>query len=283
VSLEFKVVIEPKTAPVLPNTLTYETGATRSQAADPDLYAYEHHGDGFGQADPGALTSFFEDLILGRSMPLVFATRAIRDVDTLFAMALFLHRELAIHPAMSGIVAQVDLVHRRGLPMLGHLDRDFARFLRLLRAYFPEGLSQTNMGHRLTMAMGWIREYVLEGKLPALGKPFADAHVLDRGTDGFVVATTTGDLLEGWVTLFSHGHLRGILVGADVEGRRKVLCARKSHFRTFDLDMAARLFNEMEAAIGEDASWKASGDWLWGPPRGTVLQLPHMLEILIRV
>lgn len=282
-NLEFRILVEPKTPVVAPHTLTFEAGATREQAADPDLFVYEHHGEGFGQADPGALTSFFEDLILGRSLPLVFATPAIRDLDTLFAIALFLHRDLAIAPAMPGLVAQVDLVHRRGLPMLGHVGGELARFLRLLRAYFPEGLTKTDLGQRLTTAVGWIRAYVLEGALPSLGKPFAGATVLQRGTDGFVVAETTGDLLEAWVTLFSQGHLRGVLVSSERGGRREVLGARKSLFRAFDLPLAARLLNEMEVTMGEPGGWRTTGDWLWGPPGGTRLLVEHLVEVLIRV
>ena len=216
-------------------------------------------------------------------MPLTFVTPAVKDVDTLFAIALFLQRDLAIAPAMPGIVAQVDLVHRRGLPLLGHLGEDFARFLRLLRVYFPSDLSKSETGARFTTVAGWVRDYVLQGALPALGKPFTDVKELQRGTDGFVVAEASGDLLEGWVRLFSKGHLRGILVTPERNGRRKVLCARKSAFCAFNLPLAAKLLNEVEAAMNEKAAWKAEGDWLWGPPEGTVLLLPHILEVLVRV
>lgn len=282
-SLEFRIIIEPRCAPVIDGVLTYEAGASREQASDPALHVYEHHGPEFGQADPGALTSFFEDLILGRPMPLVFCTPAIQDVDTLFAIALFLHRELAITPSMPGLVGQVDLVHRRGLPVLGHVGQDFALFLRLLRAYFPVGLSKIDMGARLGTAVQWIREYALQGTLPATGRPFAEARVLQRGTDGLVVAETAGDLLEAWVTLFSNGHLRGLLVGPERDGRRRVLGARKSFFCSFDLALAARLLNEVEAAMGEKPAWKAEGDWLWGPPVGTAILVPHIVEVLLRV
>lgn len=281
--LEFRVRIEPRLPVVIDNTLTFEPGATRQQAADPELFVYEHHGEGFGQADPGALTAFFEDLVMGRPMPLTFATPALKDVDTLFAIALFLHRDLAIAPSMPGIVAQVDLVHRRGLPLLGHLGEDFARFLRLLRAYFPEGLSKTDMGQRLTTSLDWIREYVLEGRFPALGKPFAEAREIQRGSNGFIIAETSGDLLEGWMTLFARGHLRGLLVTPERKERRRVLAAKKSHYCAFDLGLAARLLNEMEAAMGEPTTWKADGNWLWGPTAGTLLEVPHLVEVFIRV
>lgn len=280
--LEFRVIIEPKLEPVLENTLTFETGASREQVADPALYAYEHHGVEFGQTDPGALTSFFEDLILGRPMPLTFATRSVKDIDTLFAIALFLHRDLAIAPAMPGLIAQVDLVHRRGLPVLGHVGPDLAAFFRLLRAYIPAGLSKSDMGERLATAVGWIRDCVLHGSFPTPGKPFAAARVLDVGSDGFVVAETAGDMLEAWVTLFSRGHLRGLLV-SERGARRRVLIARKSHFCAFDIGLAARLLNEMESAMGEKPEWRVEGDWLWGPRAGTTIFVPHLVEVLVRV
>lgn len=282
-NLEFRVLIEPRAKPVIENALTFEAGASREQAADPALYCYEHHGEGFGQTDPGALTSFFEDLILGRPMPLTFVTPAIRDVDVVFAVALFLDRELAIAPGMAGIVAHVDFVHRRGLPVLGHAGDDLARFLRLLRVYFPAGLTKAEMGERLTTAVGWIRAYALEGTFPALGRPFADARVLQRGTGGFVVAESPGDLLEAWVGLFAKGHLRGLVVGPERDGHRRVLGARKSTFCAFDLAKAARLLNEVEEALGAKPAWKADGDWLWGPPNGTEILVPHIVEVLVRV
>jgi hypothetical protein len=282
--LEFRLVIEPRVKPVVEGALTFEAGATREQTADPDLYVYEHHGSEFGQTDPGALTSFFEDLILGRPMPLVFLTPEIKDVDTLFAIAIFLHRDLAIAPGIAGIVAQVDLVHRRGLPVLGHVGDEFARFLRLLRAYFPpSGLSSTEVGNRLTTAVDWIRAYALRGEFPTLGKPFAEVRVLQRGTDGFVVAETSGDLLEAWVSLFAQGHLRGCVIAPERAGRRQFLCARKSAFCAYNLTWAAKLLNEVETSMGEKAEWRVEGDWLWGPPQGTVLMVQHVLGVLVRV
>ncbi len=284
--LEFNAKIDPTLPAVVPDAISFETGASRKQAGDPDLFVYEHHGVDFGPADPGALTSFFEDMILGRPLPLVFATHQVRDLDTIVAMALFFQRTLAIHPAMPGFVACVDLVHRRGPAMLGHIEPNLGRFFLLLRTVFPEkGLSKRELGERIATAIRWITEY-LDGGPPALGIPWPSVRVLDVGTDGFVVAETSGHLPGGWVELYRKGHLRGLLIGPDIEGRRKVLIARKSPTVSFDLSTAAEVFNEMERAMGELPEWRLAGSpstWLWGPERGTLLRVGQMLELLKRV
>lgn len=286
--LEFNVTIDPSLPVVVPEAISFETGATRKQAGDPALFVYEHHGDEFGTADPGALTSFFEDMILGRPLPLVFATHQIRDLDTIVAMALFFQRALAIHPAMPGFVACVDLVHRRGPAMLGHIEPDLGRFFMLLRSVFPdEGLSKRELGERIATAVVWITDY-LNGMPPALGKQWPNVRVLDIGTEGFVLAETLGDLTGGWVELFRRGHLRGLLIGPDTDGRRRALIARKSFSVSFDLHKAAEVFNEMERAMGERPDWILAGPlhnplWLWGPKRGTLIRVGQMLELLKRV
>ncbi len=281
--IEFNAKIAPDLPSIVPEAISFETGATRSQAADPALFVYEHHGTEFSQADPGALTSFFEDLILGRPLPLTFATRQIRDIDTIFALALFFDRTLAIHPAMPGIVAAADLVHRRGAAILGHIDADLGRFFRVLRSYFPEeGLSKRELGERLTKSVGWIKDF-MDGRPPVLGVPWPEVRVLDIGTNGFVLAETLGSLPSGWVELYRKGFLRGLLVGPDRDSRRAVLVARKSTYVDFDLTTAASILNEVELTIGEMPEWRADLLWLWGPEEGTLLRITEILEILKRV
>lgn len=281
--IEFNAKIDPDLPSVVPDAVSFETGATRSQAGDPALFVYEHHGQEFGKADPGALTSFFEDLILGRPLPLTFATHRIRDIDTIFAMALFFDRSLAIHPAMPGIVAAVDLVHRRGTPMLGHIDADLGRFFRVLRSYFPEdGLPKRELGERVTKVIGWIADF-LDGRPPSLGAPWPSVRIIDVGTNGFVLAETPGSLPSGWIELYRRGFLRGLLVGPDRDSRRAVLAAKKSAFVDFDLTKAASIFNEAEQASGELPGWRADRLWLWGPDEGTLLRVSEMLEVLQRV
>lgn len=282
--VDLRVRIEPGLPAIVPDSISFETGATRAQAADPDLFVYEHHGKEFSGADPGALTSFFEDLILGRALPLSFATTGIHDVDVLTAIALFLHRDLAIHPNMPGLIAAVDLVHRRGLPALAHIEADLARFLCVLRGYFPEkGLTKREFGDRLATSVGWIRDYVMDGRLPHTGLPLTLVRILQAGTNGFVLGETTGPLLDGWVELYRQGYLRGLLVGPDRDGRRLMLASRKSPYIAFDLPMAARLLNQMEGAMGELPEWESDGLWLKSPSDGTLILTSHAVEVLIRV
>lgn len=281
VEIQLQVVIEPVEG-LVEGAVCYETGLTRQQASDPTLYAYEHHGDDFGAADPGALSSLFEDMALGRPMPLKFVTPRIRGVDTIFAIALFLHRDLATHPQMPGIVAAVDLAHRRGVPMYGHIDHELTRFLRLLGALFPERQSRAERGERLRAAVAWVYEYVTNGNLPHLGPPMPQPTVLNVGTNGFVVATVPSDLHAGWVELYRQGYFRGVLVTTDRD-RWSVLASRKSVYIEFNLSRAALLLNEVERAMGEPAEWVADELWLRSPPDGTTILLKDMVEIFLRV
>lgn len=281
--VDLQVLVEPDLPSVAPDAIMFECGAT----ADETLaggFIYEHHGESFTPAHQGALSRFYEDVTLGRRMPTTFATRRIRDVDTVFAIALFLNRDLVLVPNMLGIVAQMELVHRRGIPMLAHVDPYTAGFVKLLRNYFPEGLPKPEVGKRIGTASGWIREFVTEGAGPAVGRGLPEVRVLDRGTGAFAIAETEGDLVEGWVVLYSQGFARGVLMGPERDGRRPVLAARKSSYVAFDLQTAARLLNDVETAMGEPAQWECKGgEWLFGPTKGTVLQPAHMLEVFLRV
>jgi hypothetical protein len=283
--VDLKVLIEPDLPPVVPDAVSFETGATRGQAADPSLFVYEHHGQDFSTSDPGALTSLFEDLVLGRALPLTFATPALQDVDTLVAVALFLQRELAVHPDMPPFVYTVDFVHRRGFPALAHIEQDLARFLCFLRNYFPEkGLSKREFGERLQTACSWVRDYVVDRRFPHLGAAPAPIRVLQQGTNGFAVAEAQGALIDGWVQLYQQGFLRGLVVSSPVGGgRRRMLGARKSHYVDLDLNVASRLLNEMERAMGELPDWESDGLWLKGPEDGSLLLVSHVLDVLIRV
>ena len=280
--LELRVSVDPAAPSVLPDAVTFETGASRAQASDPNLWAYEHHGEGFNQTDPGALTMLFEDMILGRPLPMQFVTRRVTDVDTIVAMALFTFRDVALHPRMAALVAKVDLVHRRGFPLLAHLGTDDVLFLRLLRGFFPDGLSRREEGERLRTALEWVRDYVLHETFPALGTPLPDVQVLSRGTDGFVLAITGGTLVEGWVEIYRQGHLRGVLFGPQIDDRPTVLVSRKSYYVALDLGLAAQRLNDLEVIVGCAASWVVSGDWLWGPSEGTRILASHIVEVLLR-
>lgn len=278
------VRIEKDLPSIVEGAVSFETGASKAQVASE--VAYEHHGPDFTTDDRGALPAFYEDLILGRPMPTVFATPRIQDIDTIMAITLFLHRDLATHPATPALVYTVDFVHRLGIAALPHLDDKLARFLSAMRAYFPEkGLSQRETSNRLQTAIGWLRQYIYEGTFAFVGK-IPEVHVrgLDFGTNGFVVAEGHGPLLDGWIELYRLGHLRGLLVGPPQNDHRQVLIARKSLFLPLNLEAACRIFNQMEAAMGEPPEWQVVDDlWLESPKGGTILLIQDMTKVLIRV
>ncbi len=278
-----RVQIDSALPPIVPGAVSFETGATRAQAADPEKFVYEHHGDQFGWADPGALTVFYEDLIHGREMPPVFATAALRDIDTIVAIALFKRPDLVFVPATLHLVMAADLVHRRGAVGLAHIDGNLGRFFNFLRFQFFGSFNKKELNGRLDHCYDHIVEYITENRLPHLGSPPEPPKVIDTGNPGFVVSETKGSLLDGWVQLFRMGYVKGIVVSPEIKGRRAVLVGRKGPYVAFGLEMAARLFNDMERAMGELAEWRTDGMWLYGPSEGTSILVSHMLEVLVRV
>jgi hypothetical protein len=280
--MELNIRLEKNLPTVVSDAVSYETGCTRAQLADPSITAYEHHGAEFTTSDRGALPALFEDLILGRPLPLTLATRSLQDVDTLVAITLFLHRDLAIHPATPKLVYTVDFLHRLGLPALAHIDVADARFFASLRAHFPEGLSQHETASRLASAVDWLREYVLNGTIPVVGPEPTPVTILNQGDNGLVVAKTSGDLWDGWVDLYSLGFLRGILISEG--GRKRVLAARKSLHIAFDLPRAEGLLNYLEKSAGQAPGWQVTNDGLWLEHRaGTALSVDAMSSVLTHV
>lgn len=286
--MDLAIRIEKNLPAIVEGAVSFETGATKEQIAASPHVVYEHHGAEFSTLDKSALMSFYEDLLLGRAMPSTLATPEIKDIDTVVAIALFLHRDLATHPNMPAFVHAVDFSHRLGIVGLAHLDDHLARFLSALRAYFPEkGLSQRAIGERLKDALKWIRIYVHEGIIPLQGSPPpVDVRVLDQGTSGFVVAELrSGPFLDGWVELYRMGYLRGLLVGQDENDRRKSLITKKSAYLTLDLTTAASVLNQMESAMGELPEWRVASDGLWleSPKHGSLIRVKHLIEVLTRV
>jgi len=129
--------------------------------------------------------------------------------------------------------------------------------------------------------VGWVRDYVRNDELPPL-PPMPLPDVLDVGTNGFVVAETSGPLGFGWVDLFRMGHLRGLLIQKPVAGRRKMRVARKSRWLELNLEAAAGVLNEMEAAMGQPPGWVVLGDVLDSPRHGTEVEIQHVVALLIR-
>ena len=277
-------VLVDKGVPVLsPDTLSFETGATPDQVRSVPACAYEHHGEGFHPDAPGALQRLYEDMLLGRPLPLRFATRAIGGFDTVFAVTLFLHRETAIAPGTPATIATVDAAHRIGLPYLSHLDPAFTRFLMRLGSLFPPNLSKGATGENLRLTVGWVREYLMEGKLPHVGGASPALRVLDTGTNGFLFGMADEVSSGAWMEAFRLGFLRGLIVGPEQEGRRHVLAARKSPYLDFDLGQAAQALNEMERAMGEPPEWRSDPLWLSGPPGGTFILPSDLLRLFLRI
>jgi hypothetical protein len=279
--MDLQVIVDRGLPSVMRDAIMFECGATVEQTMGSG-FIYEHHGEDFTAAHQGALTRFFEDVALGRRMPQIFATHRIRDVDTIFAMALFLNRDLVLVPSMVGLIAQMEMVHRWGIPMLAHLDPYTAGLVKFLRGYFPDDISRVETGRRIGTAAEWIREFVTEGRGPAVGS-LPEVRVLERGTRAFVLAESGGDLVEGWIVLYSQGYARGVLMSPERDGRRQVVASQKSLHVVFDLVTAARLLNEVEAAMNEPPEWDCKGHWLFSPPKGTVLTPADMLKVFLRV
>jgi len=277
IPIKLQVTIEPDLPTIVPDVVSFETGARLIDIQTTSLFCYEHHGSDFNIQSRGALTAFFEDLILGRNLPLVFATPIVRDIDTVMAITLFLRRDVALHSAMPGIVSSIEFAHRMGLPGWAHVDPDLGRLIQLIRGYgLQEGLSRQEAGDRLALSIGWLSDYVLEGKVPHVGES-PDIEVLDTGTNGFVVAETKGSVLEAWVEIFRLGFLRGVLFGPIVA------IARKSFFVELDLIKASHILNELERTCGGVGQWSPELHFLFGPEGGTVLTRQAIIDVLVRI
>jgi hypothetical protein len=278
--LQFKVTIDPGQPSLVADTVCFETGARRDQLG---VGVYEHHGEGFDSRFPGALTRFFEDLICGAPLPLNLATHEIRGPDTILAITLFLNRDLALNPATLGLVYGVDLVHRYGPSMLAHLDPTIAGFLRSFNKFFPETLSKIDRGERIGTAVQWIREYLIDGRIPNIGIPLPEVRVLNVGTNGFVLAMTSKPSIEAWEALYRLGHLRGVLVGEPTGNSTHVLVSRKNELAWPNLFRCIPFLNDLDAISGGVSGWRLEGDVVYAPPVGTKILVSHLLEVFLRI
>lgn len=272
--LRLQVLIDPKLPSVSESCVSFETGGAPDDRAK---WSYSHSG-----GSPGALTLFFEDLVLGAPFPLTMGVHRIGGVDTVLAVALFMNRDLALHPSMPGLVASVDLYHRYGAPALAHLASDLGRFLRLLDGYFQPFLPRDEAGRRLSEAVVWVREYVMEDKLPHIGGEGASVRVVDVGTNGFLVGECRKPSYETWVEAYRLGFLSGVLFGPEEGGYRNVVISKKSEFVSLGLPRAMRFLNELEEAQGELSGWQLEGIFLRSPEVGTTLLPSMILEVLQR-
>ncbi len=278
--LKFQVVVDPELPSLMDNTVCFETGARKDQLK---TGVYEHHGDGFDSRSPGALTTLFEDLICGIPFPLSFSTRSVNGPDTLLAITLFMNRDVLLNPATLGLVYGVDLVHRFGPSMLAHLDPTIAGFLRSFNKFFPDTLSTAGRGERIATAVQWIREYLIDGRIPNIGDPLPDVTVIDVGTNGFVLARTNRPSIEAWEVLYRAGHLRGVLVGSPVDDSTPVLVSRKSEGAWPDLPRCIQFLNDLESISKGVPEWKFEDNFVRSPPVGTKVLVSHLLEVFLRI
>lgn len=268
--LSFHVVLDPKLGNRIEGAVAFGDFETHPQAA-----VYPSDG----------LLAFHRDLILGRALPLVFVTRGLHNLGVAAAITLFLHRDLALHPNLPGFLYGVDLADRYGVSGHSHLDRDLSRFFRLVKGVLAASKGKTAQKEALDTVVGWVHEYVIDGGLPGLPPEAQPPRILDRGTDGFVLATSESDFEWAWEELFRMGHLRGLLTAPMSERPNHwvYLGARKSPFLAMDLHKAAEILNQGEEQLGDEARWRSDGMWLFGPKEGTLLPPASVVSILTRV
>lgn len=278
--INFQVSIGSE-APILSDEVVcFETGVNPDQVG-PGVY--EHHGEGFNSFTPGALTRLFEDLVIGTKLPLAFATPQVKGPDTILAITLFLKRELLLLPATPGLVYGVDLAHRFGPQLLSHLDPIVSGFFKAFPRFFTPNLTKNELGERVTTMVGWVSEYLTDGKIPNLGGSSPEVRILDVGTNGFVLAEALNLTLDAWEVLYRDGYLRGVLLGPEVQGRRKLLASRKNERAWEGMPRSVPLLNELEALSGGVPEWKYEGDLVYSPAVGTNVLVSHLLKVFLGI
>jgi hypothetical protein len=278
--LQFQVVIDPGLPSVVEGALSFETGASKDLLG-PGVY--NHHGEEFSPWDCGALTRFYEDLVLGTPTSLIFATHGIGGPDTILAMAIFMHRDLAILPSTTGLVASIDLVHRFGRNLQSHIDPLLSGFLRSFNEFFPSSLSKKERGERIGLAVQWVRDYLVDGSIPNLGEPLPKVEVLDVGTNGFVIGRSDKPSGEAWEVLFRQGYLRGVILGLESPEGLEVLIARKHQRSWVNLNQALVHLNELEGLSGGEPCWVCEEDFIRSPKGGTKILVNYLIEVLLRI
>ena len=272
--MDLRVTIDPELPPVLTEPVVGFGGFEGSRAG---LVIYAPR--------PGAsaLSRLYVDLICGRPLPLTFVARSAESLETVVAVALFLDRELCLHPRAAALVCAVELATGLREAGLAHVERDLARLFLLIEAYLPgRGVHKEEQGRRLEQAVTWLRGYVLEGVLPSLPRPQEPPRVVDRGTNGFVLATATGRLVDAVVELYRGGHLRGVVFSSGGH-RDRVLAFRKSVHVRFDLPAAEAHLNSAEASVGRLGRWRLEGLLLASPPEGTGIGREDLIQTFLRV
>lgn len=273
--MDIRVTVDPD----LPTTLTEPVvawGAFEGTCAGLTVY-----GPGPGAT---ALSRLYVDLICGRPLPLTFLTRSARDLETVAATSLFLDRWLCLHPWASTLVSAVELATHLHEGGLAHVGRDLARLLVFVDSYVKAPLGKREeQGVRLQQVMTWFRGYAERGELPSLSRAPEPPTLLDRGTNGFVLATAAGSLVDAVIELYRGGHLRGVVFSAVGAGVDRVLAFKKSPYIRFDLQAAAAHLNSIEPTAGTSGPWKVDRLLLAGPPRGSRIPREIMIQTFLRV
>lgn len=235
-------------------------------------------------AGASALSRLYVDLICGRPMPLTFVTRSVQTLESVVAVALFLDRELCLHPKAAGLVSAVELASQLQEGGLAHVERDLARLFVLIEIYLcGHRTDKAEQGRRLQQVVSWLHAHVLTGSLPSLPRAPDPPAILDRGTNGFVLATTAAPrLVDAVIELYREGHLRGVVFGPTGHGDR-VLAFRKSPYVRFDLHAAEAHLNAAQAGLGQPGLWKVERLLLAGPLDGTRIRRQDLIETFLRV
>lgn len=266
--LRLEVIVDPALPPVVEGAVSFETGASEL-----GLHVY---------GPPSPLQAFYEDLISGAPMPLVFAAKGVSGPHTALAAALFMDRTLVLHPSTVGFVYLVDLYSRIGDAALAHTDPSVAHFLSGVRSVFRT-TSRDELGRQLSLAVNWFRDHLLEGSVPNLGGTQSVPDVLDVGSNGFVLAWAKAPSRLAWESLFRWGHLKGVLIGdPNKEGFRDVIIARKTVKVGFELERVHVVLNELESLAGNTLKWNLEGNYLCSPFGGSAILIRHVVNVLVR-
>jgi hypothetical protein len=279
-SFNFQVIIDPNISSVVNKSICFETGVNKDQLG-PGLY--EHHGAEYTFRDIGALTRFYEDLILGFPLPLTFVTRGIYGPDAIVAMALFLYRDLAIIPATTGLVSGIDLVHRYGTTLLAHVDTSLSGFIKSFPKLFPDNISKREQGERISIGVQWIRDYLTDNNPPLLGGSLPDVRIVDIGSNSFVLAESDNSSVEAWEVLYRSGYLRGIIFNHKKDNSKSVLISRKCELVWPGMVNAIAFLNDLEKLSGGSEKWYSNGNYIYSPPNGSNILDCYIMDIVLRV
>lgn len=269
--IEYKVVIDHDLDEKVRGVVAFGTFTTDDQTLLTAIYP------------DGGVELFYRDLILGRPFPFTLVTRGVESLGTVMGIALFLRRDLALQPKMRELCSSACLVDLYGVAGEAHTDSWDVRLFRAIRRLLGSARGKKAQQDALKIVLDWIQEVVGGAYPQVLDTAPEPPRVLERGTDGFVLAHSShSDLEQGWEFLYRSGFLRGLLLARASEDRWFVLGARKSPYVPLDLGKAAQALNEAEQALG-DGKWEADTHWLRGPKGGTLLLPSAILNLMLRL